>query len=188
MPSVPPGSYERLASFPTLWTAWHAYWRGKRRRPAVAAFDLDADLGVLALQRDLAAGTFTPAAYRITLVADPKVRIVAASAIRDRVLQRALLDGIGPTYERGFIDQSFAVRSGRGAHRAALAYLGWTTGCPRSFWAFASAVPALVRDPRRCADCSAGCAGPTTWTPRIWRAVCWRFGGCGARWAGDNGV
>jgi len=106
MPSVPPGSYERLASFPTLWTAWHAYWRGKRRRPAVAAFDLDADLGVLALQRDLAAGTFTPAAYRITLVADPKVRIVAAPAGRDRVLQRALLDSIGPTYERDFIDQS----------------------------------------------------------------------------------
>ncbi|WP_295586392.1 reverse transcriptase/maturase family protein [uncultured Lamprocystis sp.] len=130
MRSVPAGSFERIASFPALWGAWHAYRRGKRRRPAVAAFDLDADLAILALQRDLAAGTFAPSPYRITLIADPKVRIVAAPALRDRVLQRALLDGIGPTYERGFIDQSFAVCSGRGAHRAALAYLGWMRDYP----------------------------------------------------------
>jgi retron-type reverse transcriptase len=130
MRSVPAGSYERLANFATLWAAWHAYRQGKRRRPAVAAFDLNADLAILALQRDLAAGTFTPSPYRITLVADPKVRIVAAPTVRDRVLQRALLDGIGPTYERGFIDQSFAVCSGRGAHRAALAYLGWMRRYP----------------------------------------------------------
>jgi retron-type reverse transcriptase len=130
MRSVPAGSYERLAGFPALWAAWHAYRQGKRRRPAVAAFDLDADLAILALHRDLAAGAFTPSPYRITLIADPKVRIVAAPAVRDRVLQRALLDDIGPTYERGFIDQSFAVCSGRGAHRAALASLGWMRRYP----------------------------------------------------------
>lgn len=84
MRSVPAGSFERLASFPALWAAWHAYRQGKRRRPAVAAFDLDADLAILALQRELAAGTFTPSPYRITLVADPKVRIIAAPAVRDR--------------------------------------------------------------------------------------------------------
>jgi len=125
MRSVPAGAFERIAAFPTLWAAWHAYRQGKRRRPAVAAFDLDADLAILDLHRDLAAGAFTPSPYRLTLVADPKVRIVAAPAVRDRVLQRALLDTIAPAYERGFIDQSYAVGHGRGAHRAALAYLGW---------------------------------------------------------------
>jgi len=124
MRSVAAGSFERLSSFPALWAAWQAYRRGKRRRLAVAAFDLDADLALLALQRDLRAGTFSPSAYRVSLVQDPKVRLIAAPAMRDRVLQRALLDTIAPTYERGFIDQSFAVCSGRGAHRAALAYLG----------------------------------------------------------------
>jgi RNA-directed DNA polymerase len=58
-------------------------------------------------------------------VQDPKIRLVAAPALRDRVLQRVLLDTLGPTYERGFIDHSYAVCSGRGAHRAALAHLGW---------------------------------------------------------------
>jgi hypothetical protein len=41
----------------------------------------------------------------------------------DRVVQRALIDTIGPVYERGFIDHSYAVCSGRGPHRAALAFL-----------------------------------------------------------------
>ncbi len=125
MRSVAAGSYAHLASFPALWGAWQAYRRGKRRRPAVAAFDLDADLEVLALHRDLLTGTYAPSPYRISLVCDPKVRLIAAPALRDRVLHRALLDTIGPVYERGFIDQSFAVCSGRGAHRAALVYLGW---------------------------------------------------------------
>ena len=125
MRSVAAGSFERLASFPSLWGAWHDYRQGKRRRPAVAAFDVDADLAILDLHRELTAGRFTPSPYRLSLVVDPKVRLVAAPAVRDRVLQRALLDTIGPTYERGFIDHSYAVGSGRGAHRAALAYLGW---------------------------------------------------------------
>jgi retron-type reverse transcriptase len=125
MRSVAAGSFERLSGFPALWNAWQAYRRGKRRRPAVAAFDLDADLALLALHRDLRAGTFAPSPYRVGLVQDPKVRLIAAPAMRDRVLQRALLDAIAPPYERGFIDQSFAVCSGRGAHRAVLAYLGW---------------------------------------------------------------
>lgn len=125
MRSVAAGSYDRLASFPALWCAWQAYRRGKRRRPSVAAFDLDADLQVLALHRDLQAGTFAPSPYRVSLACDPKVRLIAAPAVRDRVLHRALLDTVGPIYEHGFIDQSFAVCSERGAHRAALAYLGW---------------------------------------------------------------
>ncbi len=125
MRSVPAGSYEHIAAFPTLWEAWHAYRRGKRRRGAVAEFDLDADLAIWRLHRDLTRGTFTPSPYRISLVADPKVRVIAAPAVRDRVLQRALLDTIGPTYEQGFIDHSYAVGRGRGAHRAVLAALGW---------------------------------------------------------------
>jgi RNA-directed DNA polymerase len=130
MRSIPAGAFERLSSFPALWDAWRAYRRGKRRRPAVAAFELDADLALLALQRELRTGSFIPSAYRVGLVRDPKVRLIAAPAVRDRVLQRALLETIGPTYERGFIDQSYAVRSGRGSHRAVLAYLGWMRRYP----------------------------------------------------------
>jgi len=123
MRSVPAGSFQRLTSFKALWQAWLAYRRDKGRRPVIAAFDLDADRHLLALHRELAAGTYRPRAYRVSLVRDPKTRLVAAPAVRDRVLQRALLAEIGPAYERAFIDHHYACGTGRGPHRAVLHYL-----------------------------------------------------------------
>ena len=123
MRSVPSGSFDRLSSFAALWSAWQACRRGKRRWPTLAAFDLDADLTLLRLHRALAEGRYAPSPYRVSLVRDPKVRLVAAPAVVDRVVQRALVDRIGPVYERSFIDHSYAVCSGRGPHRAALTFL-----------------------------------------------------------------
>lgn len=125
MRRVPAGSFQRLSEFSSLWAAWESYRRGKRRRAAVATFDINADLNVFALHHDLRAGRYTPSPYRVSLVQDPKTRLVAAPALRDRVLQRALVDTIAPPYERGFIEHSYAVRSERGPHRAVLAYLCW---------------------------------------------------------------
>jgi len=124
MRSVPKGSFERIRDFATLWRAWEDCRAGKRRQPRMARFDLDAGPEILALHRELAAGRYRPSPYRVKLVRDPKLRLIAAPAIRDRIVQRALLDTIGPVYERSFIDQSFAVLRGRGPHRAAMAFLG----------------------------------------------------------------
>ncbi len=59
------------------------------------------------------------------MIRDPKTRLVAAPALPDRIVQHALLTEIGPPYESGFIDQSFACCTGRGPHRALLAHLAW---------------------------------------------------------------
>lgn len=119
------GSFERLSDPVSLWRAWKAYARGKRRRPAVAAFDLDADLHVLDLSRDLRAGTWRPGPCRLWVVTDPKPRLVAAPTVLDRVVHQAVIAEIGPTFERSFIDHSYACRTGRGPQRAILRYLGW---------------------------------------------------------------
>lgn len=126
MRSVPAGSFDRLSSLESLWHAWLDCRRGKRRQPRLAAFDLDADTHVVRLHRTLRNGSYRPASYRLSVVRDPKVRLIAAPAIVDRIVQNALIAEIGPTYERGFIDQSYAVRIGRGPHRAVLQYLSWT--------------------------------------------------------------
>jgi hypothetical protein len=57
-------------------------------------------------------------------VQDPKTRLIAAPAIIDRVLQQVLLRQNAPTFERGFIDQSYACCTGRGPLCAVLAYQG----------------------------------------------------------------
>ncbi len=126
MRSLPAGSFARLSSLAALWRAWLETRRGKRRQPRLAAFDVDADTHLIRLQRALAAETYQPAPYRLTIVHEPKTRLIAAPAIVDRIVQRALLDEIGPSYERSFIAHSFACCSGRGPHRAVLQYLAWT--------------------------------------------------------------
>lgn len=125
MRSVPAGSFDRLSSFGALWAAWSACRRGKRRQPAMARFDLDADRHLCLLRRELVAGTYVPSPYRLQVIRDPKTRLVAAPAIRDRVVQTALLAEIAPTYERGFLPCSYACCQGRGPHRAILAFLAW---------------------------------------------------------------
>jgi len=125
MRSVPAGSFQRCTDLPALWRAYRTCRRGKSRQPAMAAFDLDADRHLIALHRMLREDRYRPDPCRLRVVHDPKTRLIAAPSIRDRVLHRALLDDIGPTYERGFIHHSFGACSGRGPHRAVLQYLRW---------------------------------------------------------------
>jgi hypothetical protein len=121
--SVPAGSFERLSRAESLWRAWKSCRQGKRRQPRIAAFDLDADTHIFRLARELQADAYRPGEYRLQVIHDPKIRLVAAPPIRDRILHTALLAEIGPTYEQGYIDASYAVRTGRGPHRAILVYL-----------------------------------------------------------------
>ncbi|MBM3223194.1 MAG: hypothetical protein FJZ47_05230 [Candidatus Tectomicrobia bacterium] len=120
MRTVRAGSYQRLASQEALWAAWRQCRRGKRRSAAVARFDIDCDQHLLALQRALLRGCYRPAPWRLHVIRDPKTRLIAAPAVRDRVLHHAVLTEIGPVFERRFLDQSFAAGPGRGPHRAAL--------------------------------------------------------------------
>lgn len=125
MRTIPAGSYDRLTGLEALWRAYLACRRGKRRQPRMAAFDLDADRHLCALHRELASGRYRPDPWRLRVIRDPKARLIAAPSIRDRIVHRALLDEIGPHYERSFIDHSYTGGCGRGPHRAVLRYLGW---------------------------------------------------------------
>jgi hypothetical protein len=125
MRTIPTGSFARLSSLPALWRAYQACRRGKRRQPRMAAFDLDADRHLCALQRALVADRYQPEPWRLRVIRDPKTRLIAAPSIRDRIVHRALLDEIGPHYERSFIEHSYTGAIGRGPHRAVLQYLQW---------------------------------------------------------------
>ena len=125
MRSVPAHSFARLTELGALWHAWHQCRRGKRRRPTLATFELEADRILFRLQRDLRSGRYQASPWRLRAIEDPKLRLIAAPAVRDRVVHQALLAEIGPTYERSFIDHSFAAGNGRGPHRAVLQYLAW---------------------------------------------------------------
>lgn len=124
MRRLPSGTFERISDPETLWRAWQSYQRGKRRRPAVARFALEADRHLFRLSRELRQGRYRPGAYHLSLVRDPKLRLIAAPSMRDRVLHQALVEVVGQAWSRSFVAQSYACRPDRGTHRAVLVALG----------------------------------------------------------------
>jgi RNA-directed DNA polymerase len=125
MRSVPLGSYSRLIQPLSLWNAYLKCRQGKRRLPNMAWFDMDADRHILRLHRQLTDRRYAPGTWRLRVIHDPKTRLIAAPCIRDRIVHRALLDEIGPWYERSYIAHSYTGALGRGPHRAVLQFLAW---------------------------------------------------------------
>jgi RNA-directed DNA polymerase len=91
----------------------------------MAWFDMDADRHTLRLHRQLTERRYKPGSWRLSVIHDPKTRLIAALSIRDRIVHRALLDEIGPWYERSYIEHSYTGALGRGPHRAVLQFLAW---------------------------------------------------------------
>jgi len=110
--------YPGLIDFGNLHSAYLNASRGKRGQPNVAAFDFDLEANLLELQAALANRTYRPGPYRSFYIREPKLRLVSAAPFRDRVVHHALVQIIEPIFERSFIDDSYANRSGKGTHRA----------------------------------------------------------------------
>jgi retron-type reverse transcriptase len=114
--------FERIACFQALHAAARRAIRGKRKKPGAAAFFADLEGELLALERQLHAGTYRPGRYVAFAVNDPKRRIVSAAPFRDRVVHHALCAVVEPIFEKGFIDHTFANRVAKGTHCAVKVY------------------------------------------------------------------
>jgi retron-type reverse transcriptase len=114
--------FEGIANFQALEAAARRAVKGKRSKPGAARFMLNLERELLRLERELWEGNYRTGTYLELLVHDPKQRVVSAAPFRDRVVHHALFAVIGPIFERGFIADSFANRSGFGTHRAVARY------------------------------------------------------------------
>ncbi|MFN7056857.1 reverse transcriptase domain-containing protein [Hyphomonas sp.] len=110
--------FPQIASFEALRRAARKAIRGKRRKRGGAAFQFALERELLALERELLSGTYRTGRYVEIELVRPKKRLVSAAPMRDRVVQHALMDVIGPIFDQGFIGNSFANRIGKGTHRA----------------------------------------------------------------------
>ena len=118
MPTRHPDLFGGIAEFGALMRATRRAVRGKRGKPGAAAFMAGLETEVLRLERELLTGTWRPGRYVEIEVFEPKPRIVSAAPFRDRVVHHALCAVVEPIFERGFIFDSYANRSGKGTHRA----------------------------------------------------------------------
>lgn len=114
--------FGQIATFRALHDAARRAIRGKRSKPGAAAFMARLEPELLQLERELNEGSYRTGRYLEIVVRDPKRRVVSAAPFRDRVVHHALFAVIGPIFERGFIDDSYANRVGKGTHRAVARY------------------------------------------------------------------
>lgn len=111
--------FEEIVSLKNLFRAASATLsRGRRFRGEGAAFKFNLEKEVLRLHAQLVAGRYRHGRYRLFTVLDPKVRIIAAATVKDRVLHHAVQDVIEPRLDEMFIHDSYACRRGKGTQRA----------------------------------------------------------------------
>lgn len=92
--------------------------RGKRCRRAALEFERDLGANLHRLREQLLAGDYAPGPCVNFMVYEPKPRLITAPTFRDTVVQHALYAVAYPIFDRGFIDDSYGCRLGKGTHRA----------------------------------------------------------------------
>ena len=111
----------QIATTDNLYAAYRKATKGKRYTAGHLAFKqhLAANIGML---RDaLLDGSYRPSEPRKFMVYEPKPRQISALPFADRVVQHALCNIIEPIFEKTFLPNSHACRTGRGTHTAVVA-------------------------------------------------------------------
>ena len=110
--------WHQVIDFENLLIAARKAQRGKRFRQNVLAFNYNLEQELLQLHQSLKNRTYQPGKYTVFRVYAPKPRLISAAPYRDRVVHHALCNIIQPIFERTFIFDSYANRTGFGTHRA----------------------------------------------------------------------
>jgi retron-type reverse transcriptase len=115
-PGIP--KYEDVYCFSSLLAAFRKARRAKRGKGSEPAFYFDLESNLLTLSRELLARSYTPDPYRYFHLRKTKERLVSEASFPDRVVHHALVGTLEPTFERQFINNSYACRKGKGTHLA----------------------------------------------------------------------
>lgn len=110
--------YAQICSFENFLSAANKAARGKRFRPYVLEFFNDLEHNALQLLRELRTFSYQPGGYSTFFIYEPKKRLISKAPFRDRIVHHALINVIGPLFERRFIFDSYANRAGKGTHAA----------------------------------------------------------------------
>jgi len=111
--------YPQIYDFKNLHNAFLKARRCKRYSPEVLSFSASLDEHLICLQNKLIWKSYHPSTYKEFYIHDPKTRLIAAPAFRDRVMHHAVYNVIAPKFDKKFIYDSYACRPGKGTHKGA---------------------------------------------------------------------
>jgi len=112
------GLYEKIFDFENLHQAYLEARKGKRYRIEVMKFTNHLEENLIQIQNELIWKTYEVGRYREFFVNEPKKRLIMALPFKDRVVQWAIYRVLNPYLEKGFIQDSYACRVGKGTHKA----------------------------------------------------------------------
>ena len=111
--------FPQITSFENLVLAFRTARRWKPLTIERADFEFHLEENLFRLQEELVTGMYRPGPYRTFYVTEGVRRKISAAPFRDRVVHHALCRVIEPLFDREFIFDSYACRTGKGTHRAA---------------------------------------------------------------------
>lgn len=111
--------FDQIVDPDNLWAAYRKASAGKRLTIGHLLFKQDEAANLTWLRCRLADGTYRPSSPRTFMVYEPKPREISALPFVDRVAQHAFCNVVEPIFDRVFLTQSYACRTGRGTHSAA---------------------------------------------------------------------
>jgi len=110
--------YGTITDFGNLYLGARQAQKAKRNRDTVLAFNYNLERNLIALQDELRSRTYRPGGFQTFVIHDPKRRLISAAPYRDRVVHHAVCQIVAPIFDRTYIQESYANRTGKGTHRA----------------------------------------------------------------------
>lgn len=107
---------EKITTIENLRDAYYKTGRGKKMTWGYLTFKEYAEANLLLIQEELRDGAYSIGPYREFTIYEPKPRLISALDFKDRLVQHALCNVIGPIFERGLLPYTFACRVGMGTH------------------------------------------------------------------------
>lgn len=93
--------------------------KGKRNKFHTRLFDLSSRYELPKLYDEISSRRYTPGRSRVFIVTWPKPREVWAAQFRDRIIHHLVCNDLIPIYDKRFIEDSYACRTGKGVLAAA---------------------------------------------------------------------
>ena len=110
--------YYQLCSYENLFLAYKKARKGKTKKRYVKRFEKNLQKNLMKLREELLFQTYKQCPQKNFIVRDPKTRKISKAAFRDRIIHHAIINVIGPIFEKSFINDSHANQLGKGTHKA----------------------------------------------------------------------
>ncbi len=106
--------YSEIISLKNLFLAYKKARKGKTKKDYVMEFEKDLRENLLKLHEELKTQAYKPEPLKTFILCDPKTRKISKSAFRDRVVHHTIVKIIEPIFDKTFIYDSCANRTGKG--------------------------------------------------------------------------